>query len=134
MTVARISSRRDGVVLVLLGGFVAMLMAALTGSAQSFAYALVAVLGLFTGVGFVRRRDRITWVPPALAVGALLVSMAGMFAYDDVPVTSAADAVGGFQAGTAYLVYGLWIPAFLTMGVGFALLFDRLDDDTDDAR
>lgn len=131
---ARISSSRDGAVVVLLAGFVAMLVAALTGSAQAFAYALVAVLGLFIGQGFVRRHDRLTWVPPALAIGALLVSMSGMFANDDVPVTSAADTVGGFQAGTAYLIYGLWIPAFLTMGVGFALLFDRLADDGDDAR
>jgi hypothetical protein len=57
-----------------------------------------------------------------------------MFANQDVPVTSAADTVGGFQAASAYLVYGLWIPAFVTMGVGFSLLFDRLSDDVDGSR
>lgn len=131
---AHISTRRDGAVVGLLAGLVAMLIAALAGWALAFAYSLVAVLGLFIGMGFVRRRDRLTWTPPALAVAALVVAMAGMFANADVPVTSPADTVGGFQAGTAYLVYGLWIPAFLIMGLGFSLLFDRLGDDADDAR
>jgi hypothetical protein len=131
---ARIDPRRDGVVIALLVGFVALLAAALTGATQTFAYGLVVVLGIFVGLGFIRRHDPLTWAPPVLAVLTLLIAFAGMFANQDVPVTSAADTVGGFQAASAYLVYGLWIPAFVTMGVGFSLLFDRLSDDVDGSR
>jgi hypothetical protein len=132
--VARIIPRRDGVVIILLIGFIALLAAALTGAEQIFGYGLVLVLGLFVGLGFVRRHDSLTWIPPALAVAVLLVALRGMFANQDVPVTSAADTVGGFQAATAYLVYGLWIPAFFTMGLAFSLLFDRLSEDADGSR
>jgi hypothetical protein len=132
--VARIIPRRDGVVIILLIGFIALLAAALTGAEQIFGYGLVLVLGLFVGLGFVRRHDPLTWIPPALAVVVLLVAFRGMFANQDVPVTSAADTVGGFQAATAYLVYGLWIPAFFTMGLAFSLLFDRLSDDANGSR
>jgi hypothetical protein len=132
--VARIIPRRDGVVIILLIGFIALLAAALTGAEQVFAYGLVLVLGLFVGLGFVRRHDPLTWIPPALVVGVLLVAFRGMFANQDVPITSAVDAVGGFQAATAYLVYGLWVPAFFTMGLAFSLLFDRLSGDVDESR
>ena len=54
--------------------------------------------------------------------------MIGLFLYQDAPVRSVGDTVGGFQVGTAFLIYGVWIPAFFTLGVGFALVFDRLDD------
>jgi hypothetical protein len=120
------------VVLALLGGMLVMLGGALTGHEQIFAYGMVAVLGFLMAIGFVRRRAPVTWAPPAAAVLALLIALTGMFATRSAEVTSSADTVGGFHPGTAFLVFGLWIPAFLTLGVGFALVFDHLSDD--DAR
>jgi hypothetical protein len=52
-----------------------------------------------------------------------------MFANESAAVQSAGDTILGFQPGTAFLIYGVWIPAFFTMGVGFALVFDRLNAD-----
>jgi hypothetical protein len=126
---ARIDSRRDGVVLAMGVGMTAMLVAALVGSPEAFGYSLVGVLGLFMGLGFVRAHDPVTWLPPAVATLVLLLATTGIFVYDDTTVASADDTVGGFQTGTAFLVYGLWIPAFFTLGVGFSLVFDRLSDD-----
>ena len=121
--------QRDGVVLVLLVFLLVMLVSGLTGAYRVFGYALVAFLGTLTGLGFVRRGDRVTWLPPLVATTVLLVSFAGMFANESAVVGDANDTVLGFQRGTAFLVYGIWIPAFFTMGLSFALLFDRLADD-----
>lgn len=125
---SRISLRRDGVVLFLLLTLLTLLAAALLGRPQVFGYGVIVALGLFMGLGFVRRRDPVTWIPPLAATVVLAVAMTGMFLNQDAPVRSAEDTVGGFQAGTAFLIYGIWIPAFFTLGVGFALVFDRLAD------
>jgi hypothetical protein len=131
-----INWRRDGVVLVLLGLMLALLVAALTGAYRAFGYTLVAFLGVLMGLGFVRRREPVTWIPPVVATAVLLTAFTGMFANETAPVLSADDTVLGFQRGTAFLVYGVWIPAFFTMGLGFALVFDRLggEADTSDTR
>ena len=122
----RIDPRRDGFPLGLLVLLVVLLVAALTGAYRVFGYALVALIGMLVSLGFVRRGDRRTWWPPAVATAVLVISFAGMFAYEAVPVTSAADTVLGFQPGTAFLVYGVWLPSFFTLAVSFALIFDRL--------
>jgi hypothetical protein len=120
--------RRDGFVLALLVLMVVLLVSALSGSYRAFGYALVVFLGMLAALGFVRRGDRITWLPPILATAVLLVAFAGMFAYETAAVHDVRDALLGFQKGTAFLIYGVWIPAFFTMGVTFALLFDRLTE------
>jgi hypothetical protein len=103
-----------------------MLTAALTGRYRVFGYGLVAFLGMLMGLGFVRGGNRATWGPPIVATFVLLLAFSGMFLYEDAPVRDAADTLLGFQPGTAFLVYGVWIPAFFTMGLGFTLLFDHL--------
>ncbi len=121
-----IDLRRDGFVLLLLLVMLVLLASALIGAYRVFGYALVALLGLLMALGFVRRGDPVTWLPPAIATAVLLVAVTGMFASERAVVRTAADTVLGFQPGTAFLVYGIWIPAFFTMSVGFALVFDRL--------
>lgn len=103
-----------------------LLTAALSGAYRVFGYALVALLELLMGLGFVRQGDRVTWLPPSIATAILLVAFTGMFTTETSVVRDAGDTVLGFQRGTAFLIYGVWIPAFFTMGVGFALVFDRL--------
>jgi hypothetical protein len=107
--------RRDGFVLALLVLMVVLLVSALAGSYRAFGYALVVFLG-----------DPVTWAPPVLATTVLLVAFAGMFTYETAAVHDVHDTLLGFQKGTAFLIYGVWIPAFFTMGVTFALVFDRL--------
>lgn len=116
----------DAVVFILLLVFVVMLAAALLGSPTVFAYGTVGALAGFMGIALVRRRDSVTWVPPIAATLVLLGAVTGIFVYQDSPVRSPADTVGGFQTATAFVVYGIWIPAFFTVGVGFAAVFDRL--------
>jgi hypothetical protein len=119
--------KRDGAVLALLALMIVLLVAGLAGAYHVFGYALVLFLGMLMALGFVRRGDPVTWVPPLLASGTLLAAFAGMFAYETRPVASASDTWLGFQPGTFFLIYGVWIPAFFTMGVSFALVFHRLD-------
>jgi hypothetical protein len=117
---------RDGFVLALLVVMLLMLAAALSGAYRLFAYALVAFLGMLIGLGFVRRTDRATWIAPLIATTVLFLAFTGMFLNEHAAVHDAGDTLLGFQPGTAFLVYGIWIPAFFTMGLSFALLFDRL--------
>jgi uncharacterized membrane protein YagU involved in acid resistance len=124
-----IDLRRDGFVLLVLGMSVVLLAAALSGAYHAFGYGLVAFLGLLAGLGFVRAGRVVTWMPPVVVTLVLLVAIRGMFLNETTPVTTAGDTVMGFQAGTAYLVYGVWIPAFFTMGLGFSLVFNHLGDD-----
>ena len=119
---------RDGWVLGLLAVMVVLLMASLSGAYQVFGYALVAFIGMMIARGFAER-DRLTWVPPLIATFVLLLAFTGLFRYERVPVHSVDDTVLGFQPATAFLVYGIWIPAFFTMGLSFALLFNRLTND-----
>lgn len=128
-----INLRRDGFVLLLLAVMAALLLAGLTGSYRLFGYGLVAFLGMLMWLGFARRGDPVTWVPPLAGAAVLLVAFTGIFTYETAPVRDAADTVLGFQRGTAFLVYGIWIPAFVTMGLGFAWVFDRLTSDTDES-
>lgn len=123
---ARLDLRRDGFVLVLLGVMLVLLAAALGGAYRVFGYALVALLGLLMGLGFVRRRDRATWLPPAVATAVLLAAFTGLFLNETRQVHRPADTLLGFQPGTAFLIYGVWLPALFTMGGGFAVVFDRL--------
>jgi hypothetical protein len=126
--------RRDGFIIALLVLMLVLLASALTGSYRLFGYTLVAFLGMLMGLGFVRRRDPVTWVPPLIATAVLAVAFTGMFTHEHAVVTDARDTVLGFQRGTAFLVYGVWIPAFFTMGLAFALLFDRLADEHEGSR
>lgn len=120
--------RRDGVALGVLALAVAMIAAGLAGNSRLFGYSVVLFIGLLAGLGFVRRHDTVTWWPPAVATLLLVVSLAGAFAFEASRVDSVADTVLGFQAGTAFVIYGLWLPAFFTLGVTFVLVFDRLGD------
>lgn len=126
-----INLRRDGFVLLLLVVMIVMLGAALTGAYRAFGYALVALVGLLIALGFVRRDDPLTWLPPAIATAVLLAAFVGMFAGESAVVRDVNDTVLGFQRGTAFLIYGVWIPAFFTMGLAFALLFGRLHGNDD---
>lgn len=124
-----IDLRRDGFALGLLILMVVLLGSALSGAYRFFGYTLVLFLGMLMGLGFVRRGDRVTWAPPIIAASVLMISFAGMFANEGMVVASIEDTVLGFQPATAFLVYGVWIPAFFTMGLGFTAIFDRLSDD-----
>lgn len=119
-------TRLDLFVIALLVVMLAMLVAALTGAYRVFGYALVAFLGMLTGLGFVRPSDRRTWGPPIVATSVLLIALTGMFLNEGIPVNNPADTLLGFQPGTAFLVYGIWIPAFFTTGLSMTLIFDRL--------
>ena len=121
-----INLRRDGLVLLILAVMLVMLASALTGAYRVFGYALVALVGALAVAGFARRDDPVTWIPPIVATTVLLVAFMGMFANEATEVRDATDPVFGFQAGTAFLIYGVWIPAFFTMAVSFALIFNRL--------
>jgi hypothetical protein len=76
------------------------------------------------------RRD---WV--ALTILALSIVMIGsgltghsrVFGYAVVLFIGVLAGLG-FQAGTAFVVYGIWLPAFFTLGVTYVLVFDRLSD------
>jgi len=118
---------QDRYVLALLLLFLVLLVAGLTGAPQVFAYGLAALLGVVAGRGLGRRGVGATWVVVALFVAAVFGAMTGLFRYQSVVVRDVGDTVLGFHPATAILVYGLWIPAFITLGVGFAVLFDRLD-------
>jgi hypothetical protein len=120
--------RRDRVPLAILALSIAMIVSGLGGHSRVFGYAVVLFIGLLAGLGFVRRRDRSTWWPPVVATLVLLTSLAGAFAFEAAPVDGVAETVLGFQAGTAFVVYGIWIPSFFTLGVTFVLVFDRLGD------
>ena len=121
-----INLRRDGLVLLILAVMLVMLASALTGAYRVFGYALIALVAALAVVGFARRDDPVTWIPPIVATTVLLVAFMGMFANEATDVRDATDTVLGFQAGTAFLIYGVWIPAFFTMAVSFALIFKRL--------
>lgn len=127
----RLNLRRDGFVLALLLVMIVLLVAALTGAYRVFGYGLVTFIGMMLGVGFARRRRPITWLPPVLATTVLLVAFTGIFVFETAPVHDPGDTVMGFQAATAFLVYGLWLPAYFTMGVSFALLFHHVSDTPD---
>jgi hypothetical protein len=118
--------RRDGFMLGLLLVMVVLLVSALSGAYRVFGYTLVVFLSMLMGAGFVRRRDPVTWIPPLVASCVLFIGFAGLFANEGAAVSEAADTVLGFQPGTAFLVYVIWVPAFFTMGLSFALIFDRL--------
>lgn len=130
----QVNVRRDGLVLWLLALAGVLLVAALAGAYRVFGYTLVLFLGTISGLGFVRRGAGITWVPPLLATAVLLISFTGMFAFESAPVNAATDTWLGFQKGTAFLVWGVWIPAFFTLGVGFTLVFDHLSEHPQPAR
>jgi len=118
---------QDRYVLAMFLLFLVLLVAGLTGAAQMFAYGLAALLGVVVGRGLGRRGVGATWVVVALFVAVVFGAMTGLFRYQSVVVRDVGDTVLGFHPATAILVYGLWIPAFITLGVGFAVLFDRLD-------
>jgi hypothetical protein len=120
--------QRDKAVLAALALAIGMIAFGLTGAYQAFGYSVALFIGVLVGVGFARRTDRGTWLPPILATLVLLVSLAGAFAYQAVPVTSPDDTVLGFQKGTAFVIYGIWIPAFFTLGLTFVFFFDRLGE------
>jgi hypothetical protein len=120
--------RRDWVALTILALSIVMIGSGLTGHSRVFGYAVVLFIGVLAGLGFIRRRHRSTWWPPIVATLVLLLSLAGAFAGEAFPVDGAADTVLGFQAGTAFVVYGIWLPAFFTLGVTYVLVFDRLSD------
>jgi hypothetical protein len=118
--------RTDAFVLSLLVISVVLLACALSGAYRAFGYTLVLFIGMLMGLGFVRPGDRATWLAPIAATTVLLLAFAGMFANEHAAVLDTGDTLWGFQRGTAFLVYGVWIPAFFTMGLGFTLTFDRL--------
>ena len=121
-----IDFRRDGFIGVLLVVMLLMLGAALTGAYRMFGYGFVALVALLLAAGFVQDAERPTWWPPVLATTVLVVALTGLFAMEATPVNTAADTWLGFQPGTAFLIYGVWIPPFFTIGLTFALVFDRL--------
>lgn len=125
------SGPRDRFVLCLLALMLVMLGSALAGAYRVFGYVLVLFLGMLMGLGFVRRRDAATWAPPLVATSVLLVSLSGLFAYEHTAVSDVSETVLGFQPGTAFLIYGIWIPALFTLGVSFALVFPRLTQPPD---
>lgn len=120
------SHRTDLLVLLLLTALVLMLGAALTGVYQVFGYALVGAIGVTAALGFVRTGVPASWVPPVMATVVLLGSFTGMFQFEHLTVASPDDTWWGFQPGTAFLIYGVWIPAFFTLALGYALVFDRI--------
>jgi hypothetical protein len=120
--------RRDRVALGVLVLAIVMIASGLAGNSRVFGYSVALFIGLLAGLGFARQRDAHTWWPPMVATLVLVVSLAGAFAFESVPVESVDDTVLGFQAGTAFVVYGVWIPAFFTLGLTYALVFDRLRD------
>lgn len=120
--------QRDRVALAVLTLAIVMIASGLAGNSRVFGYSVVLFIGLLAGLGFARQRDPLTWWPPIVATLVLLVSLAGAFAFESVPVENVGDTVLGFQTGTAFVVYGVWIPAFFTLGLTYVLVFDRLAD------
>lgn len=127
MTSSRFDPGQDVFVLATFVFLVAMLLAGLTGAHAAFAYAMVGLFGAFIGRGLLVRGALATWVVTGVACLVLLGSVAGMLAQESFIVRSVSDTVLGFHPATAYLVYGIWIPAFFTLGVGFALVFEHLE-------
>jgi hypothetical protein len=123
----RFDPGQDGFVAATFAILLVMLAAGLTGAHQWFAYGLVALCGVFIGRGFVRRGKPVTWGAAGLATSVLFFAMAGILRNEGVIVDDVTDTVGGFHPGTAFLVYGIWIPALFTLGIGFALLFNTLE-------
>ena len=123
----RFDPGQDGFVAATFAILLVMLAAGLTGAHHLFAYGLVALCGVFIGRGFVRSGKPVTWVAAGVATLVLLVAMAGILRNEGVIVDDVTDTVGGFHPGTAYLIYGIWIPALFTLGVGFALVFNVLE-------
>ena len=122
------NARRDGMALAVLVLSIVMIASGLTGRSRLFGYAVALFIGVLAGRGFGRPHDTATWWPPVVATLVLLASLAGAFAFETAPVDDAAETVLGFQAGTVFVIYGVWIPAFFTLGVTYVLLFDRLAD------
>ena len=120
--------RRDRVALVVFVLAVVMIASGLAGNSRVFGYAVVLFIGLLAGLGFVRQHDSRTWWPPALATLVLVGSLTGAFAFEAARVDTVSDTVLGFQPGTAFVIYGIWLPAFFTLGVTYVLVFDRLAD------
>lgn len=120
--------RRDRVALAVLVLSTVMIGAGLTGNSRLFGYAVVLFIGLLTGLGFVRHDKPATWWPAAVATAVLLASLAGAFAFEAAPVYGVKDTVLGFQTGTAFVIYGVWLPALFTLGVAYVLLFEHLDE------
>lgn len=125
--------RRDRVALGVLALAIVMIASGLAGNSRVFGYCVALFIGLLAGLGFARQRDTRTWWPPVLATVVLLGSLAGAFTFEAARVDSVTDTVLGFQAGTAFVIYGVWIPAFFTLGLTYVLVFDRLDDRTSSA-
>lgn len=125
----RFDPAQDRFVAAVLALLVILLGAGLTGSHGVFAYALATLFGVLAGRGLGRRGAGAPWVVVALVTVVFLAAMTGMLRYQSVVVRDVGDTVLGFHPATAILVYGLWIPAFLMLGIGFAVLFDRLDHD-----
>ena len=123
------SGRRDGFVLGVLLLLIVMLGAGLTGAYRTFAYAFVGLAGLFTGLGFIRRGRPATYVPPIVATLMLAIGLTGMFVNESRVVESVDQTTLGFHPGTAFLIYVVWIPAFFTLGVSFAVLFHQVAGD-----
>ena len=127
MPTSRFDPGQDAFVLATFVLLIVMLAAGLTGAYGLFAYALVGLFGAFIGRGLLVRGAVATWAVTIVAVLVLLGSVAGMLGQETFVVRSVEDTVLGFHPATAYLVYGIWIPAFFTLGVGFALVFEHLE-------
>jgi len=126
-------SRTDLVVGLLFVLMLVLLASGLAGAHWVFAYAIVTWLGTLAGMGFARAGQPRTWLAAALVFVVMFLGMTGILQNESAVVTSAADTVLGFQAGTASLIYGVWVPGFFTIGVAFVLLFDRLADSGEDS-
>jgi Na+/melibiose symporter-like transporter len=120
------AARNDRVVGILFVIVLLLLVSGLLGAHWVFAYGLVVWLGVLAGLGFVRSGDLRTWIAAALVFTGLGLGMTGVLLNESAVISDVADTVLGFHPGTAALVYGIWIPGFFTLGVGFVLLFDRI--------
>jgi hypothetical protein len=121
--------RRDGSVVALFVLMAVLLVSGLSGAYHVFGYAVMAYIGISLGMGYGTRGRPRTWVPPVVTTVLLFISLMGMFAYESTPVLGAEDTVMGFQTGTAFLIYGLWVPAFFTLSLGFIWIFDQWVDE-----
>jgi len=126
-------SRTDLVVGLLFVLMLVLLASGLTGAHWVFAYAIVTWLGVLAGMGFARAGQPRTWFAAVLFFVVMFLGMTGILQNESAVVTSPADTVLGFQAGTASLIYGVWVPGFFTIGVAFVLLFNRLADSGEDS-
>jgi hypothetical protein len=89
---------------------------------------MVGGLGTLAGLGLVRRRQPLTWIATGVVFAGFFIGMNGLLRNESVVVRSPEDTLLGFQPGTAYLIYGIWVLAFFTLAGGFSLLFNRLGD------